>query len=105
MPGSRIGFGLSLALYGASTLKEGKVEQTDFDGYQVLPKIEPPASSVRRTFSFRLAQGGATVLPRPSHFRSSLTLAKAAQSVSGARRLSHVTKVSLESHGCQPCDR
>jgi len=40
-----IGFGLGAALYGAITLKDGKVEQTNFDGYQVLridemPKIE-----------------------------------------------------------------
>jgi isoquinoline 1-oxidoreductase subunit beta len=40
-----IGFGLGAALYGAITLKDGKVEQTNFDGYQVLridemPKVE-----------------------------------------------------------------
>jgi isoquinoline 1-oxidoreductase subunit beta len=40
-----IGFGLGAALYGAITLTEGKVEQTNFDGYQVLridemPKVE-----------------------------------------------------------------
>jgi isoquinoline 1-oxidoreductase subunit beta len=50
-----IGFGLGAALYGAITLKEGRVEQNNFDGYQVLridampkvevhivPSIEPP---------------------------------------------------------------
>ena len=40
-----IGFGLGAALYGAITLKEGQVEQSNFDSYQVLridemPKIE-----------------------------------------------------------------
>jgi isoquinoline 1-oxidoreductase beta subunit len=40
-----IGFGLGAALYGAITLKDGQVEQTNFDGYQVLridemPKVE-----------------------------------------------------------------
>jgi hypothetical protein len=39
------GFGLGAALYGAITLKDGKVEQTNFDGCQVLridemPKVE-----------------------------------------------------------------
>jgi isoquinoline 1-oxidoreductase beta subunit len=40
-----IGFGLGAALYGAITLKDGQVEQSNFDSYQVLriddmPKIE-----------------------------------------------------------------
>jgi isoquinoline 1-oxidoreductase beta subunit len=40
-----IGFGLGAALYGAITLKDGRVEQNNFDGYQVLriaamPKVE-----------------------------------------------------------------
>ncbi|MGZ5842052.1 MAG: molybdopterin cofactor-binding domain-containing protein [Xanthobacteraceae bacterium] len=40
-----IGFGLGAALYGATTLKDGQVEQTNFDAYQVLridemPKVE-----------------------------------------------------------------
>jgi isoquinoline 1-oxidoreductase beta subunit len=40
-----IGFGLGAALYGAITLKDGKVEQSNFDSYQVLriddmPKVE-----------------------------------------------------------------
>jgi isoquinoline 1-oxidoreductase beta subunit len=40
-----IGFGLGAALYGAITLKDGEVEQSNFDGYQVLridamPKVE-----------------------------------------------------------------
>ena len=40
-----IGFGLGAALYGTITMKDGKVEQANFDGYQVLridemPKVE-----------------------------------------------------------------
>jgi isoquinoline 1-oxidoreductase beta subunit len=40
-----IGFGLGAAFYGAITLKDGQVEQTNFDAYQVLridemPKVE-----------------------------------------------------------------
>lgn len=40
-----IGFGLGAALYGAVTLKDGRVEQNNFDGYRVLrisemPKVE-----------------------------------------------------------------
>ena len=40
-----IGFGLGAALYGAITLKDGQVEQANFDAYQVLridemPKVE-----------------------------------------------------------------
>jgi isoquinoline 1-oxidoreductase subunit beta len=40
-----IGFGLGAALYGAITLKDGQVEQSNFDSYQVLriddmPKVE-----------------------------------------------------------------
>ena len=40
-----VGFGLGAVLYGAITLKDGQVEQTNFDAYQVLridemPKVE-----------------------------------------------------------------
>jgi isoquinoline 1-oxidoreductase subunit beta len=40
-----VGFGLGAALYSAITLKDGKVEQSNFDSYQVLriddmPKVE-----------------------------------------------------------------
>jgi len=41
-----IGFGLGAALYGAITLKDGKVEQTNFDGYQVLRIDEMPRVEV-----------------------------------------------------------
>ncbi|MGK6318896.1 molybdopterin cofactor-binding domain-containing protein [Sphingomonas sp. DT-204] len=38
-----IGFGLSAALYGAVTLKDGIVEQTNFDTYPILRMNEMPA--------------------------------------------------------------
>jgi CO/xanthine dehydrogenase Mo-binding subunit len=43
-----IGFGLGAALYGAITLKDGKVEQTNFDAYQVL-RIDEMPKEVRST--------------------------------------------------------
>lgn len=39
---SGIGFGLSAALYGAITLTDGRVDQTNFDGYRVLRMNEMP---------------------------------------------------------------
>lgn len=42
MEGS-IGFGLSAALYGAITLKDGIVQETNFDRYLVLRMNEMPA--------------------------------------------------------------
>jgi len=36
-------YGLSAALYGACTLKDGRIEQTNFDSYQVLKMDEMPA--------------------------------------------------------------
>jgi hypothetical protein len=41
-----IGFGLGAALYGAITLKDGKVEQTNFNSYQVLCIDEMPKVDV-----------------------------------------------------------
>nr|WP_256583614.1 xanthine dehydrogenase family protein molybdopterin-binding subunit [Burkholderia singularis] len=41
-----IGFGLGAALKGAITLKDGKVEQNNFDGYQVLRIAEMPKVEV-----------------------------------------------------------
>jgi isoquinoline 1-oxidoreductase beta subunit len=39
---SAVCFGLSAALFGAITLRDGKVEQTNFDGYRVLRMNEAP---------------------------------------------------------------
>ncbi|HEY4352146.1 MAG TPA: xanthine dehydrogenase family protein molybdopterin-binding subunit [Paraburkholderia sp.] len=41
-----IGYGLGAALYGAITLKDGRVEQSNFDGYQVLRMNEMPKVEV-----------------------------------------------------------
>jgi isoquinoline 1-oxidoreductase beta subunit len=41
-----IGFGLSAALYGAITLKEGQVEQSNFNSYRVLRMNEMPKVEV-----------------------------------------------------------
>jgi isoquinoline 1-oxidoreductase beta subunit len=41
-----IGFGLGAALHSAITLKDGKVEQNNFDGYQVLRIAEMPKVDV-----------------------------------------------------------
>ncbi len=43
---SGIAFGLSAALYGEITLKDGQVEQGNFDGYRVLRMPEMPAIEV-----------------------------------------------------------
>jgi isoquinoline 1-oxidoreductase subunit beta len=41
---SAITFGVTAALYGEITLKDGRVEQTNFDTYQVLRMNEAPRS-------------------------------------------------------------
>ena len=41
-----IGFGLSAALYGAITLKDGRVEQSNFNNYRVLRMNEMPKVEV-----------------------------------------------------------
>ena len=41
-----IAYGLSAALYGAITIKDGAVEQTNFDGYQVLRMSDMPEVEV-----------------------------------------------------------
>ncbi len=43
---SCVAYGLSAALYGAITLKDGKVEQGNFDGYRVLRMNEMPKVEV-----------------------------------------------------------
>src|SRR5207302_8061289 len=39
-------FGVTAALYGEITLKDGRVEQTNFDTYQILRMNEAPAIAV-----------------------------------------------------------
>jgi isoquinoline 1-oxidoreductase beta subunit len=43
---SGIVFGLSAALYGEITIKDGRVEQSNFDSYQILRMNEAPAVEV-----------------------------------------------------------
>ena len=43
---SGIMFGITAALYGEITLKDGRVEQTNFDSYQMLRINEAPAIEV-----------------------------------------------------------
>ena len=43
---SGIIFGITAALYGKITLKDGRVEQTNFDTYQILRMNEAPAIEV-----------------------------------------------------------
>jgi isoquinoline 1-oxidoreductase beta subunit len=43
---SAIMFGVTAALYGEITLKNGRVEQTNFDSYQILRMNEAPATEV-----------------------------------------------------------
>jgi isoquinoline 1-oxidoreductase beta subunit len=43
---SGINFGVTAALYGEITLKNGRVEQTNFDTYQILRMNEAPAIDV-----------------------------------------------------------
>jgi isoquinoline 1-oxidoreductase beta subunit len=43
---SAINFGVTAALYGEITLKDGRVEQTNFDTYQILRINEAPAIEV-----------------------------------------------------------
>ena len=43
---SAVMFGITAALYGEITLKDGRVEQTNFDSYQMLRMNEAPAVEV-----------------------------------------------------------
>jgi isoquinoline 1-oxidoreductase beta subunit len=49
---SAINFGITAALYGEITLKNGRVEQTNFDTYQILRMNEAPAIEVHIVQSF-----------------------------------------------------
>jgi isoquinoline 1-oxidoreductase beta subunit len=49
---SAIIFGITAALYGNITLKDGRVEQTNFDTYQVLRMNEAPAIEVHIVQNF-----------------------------------------------------
>ena len=49
---SAIIFGITAALYGEITLKDGRVEQTNFDTYQILRMNEAPAIEVYIVPSF-----------------------------------------------------
>ena len=52
---SAIIFGITAALYGEITLKDGRVEQTNFDTYQMLRMNEAPAIEVHIVQSLRAA--------------------------------------------------
>lgn len=54
---SAVMFGITAALYGEITLKDGRVEQTNFDTYQILRMDEAPAVEVHIVQSFE-APGG-----------------------------------------------
>jgi isoquinoline 1-oxidoreductase subunit beta len=45
-------FGITAALYGEITLKDGRVEQTNFDTYQILRMNEAPVIEVHIVQSF-----------------------------------------------------
>jgi isoquinoline 1-oxidoreductase subunit beta len=49
---SAVMFGITAALYGEITLKDGRVEQTNFDNYQILRMNEAPAIEVHIVQSF-----------------------------------------------------
>jgi isoquinoline 1-oxidoreductase beta subunit len=49
---SAIIFGATAALYGDITLKDGRVEQTNFDSYQVIRMNEAPAIEVHIVQNF-----------------------------------------------------
>jgi isoquinoline 1-oxidoreductase beta subunit len=49
---SGIIFGITAALYGKITLKDGRVEQTNFDTYQILRMDQAPAIEVHIVQNF-----------------------------------------------------
>jgi isoquinoline 1-oxidoreductase beta subunit len=54
---SAIMFGITAALYGEITLKDGRVEQTNFDTYQILRMNEAPAVEVHIVQNFEPSGG------------------------------------------------
>src|SRR3989454_3167769 len=54
---SAVMFGITAALYGKITLKDGRVEQTNFDTYQILRMHEAPAVEVYIVQSFEPTGG------------------------------------------------
>jgi CO/xanthine dehydrogenase Mo-binding subunit len=54
---SAIMFGITASLYGEITLKDGRVEQTNFDTYEMLRMNEVPAIEVHIVQSFELPGG------------------------------------------------
>ena len=54
---SAINFGITAALYGKITLKDGRVEQSNFDNYQILRMNEAPVIEVHIVRSSELPGG------------------------------------------------
>jgi isoquinoline 1-oxidoreductase beta subunit len=63
---SAIIFGITAALYGEITVKDGRVEQTNFDAYQILRMNEAPAVEVHIVQSFEPPGGIGKAGPQPS---------------------------------------
>jgi isoquinoline 1-oxidoreductase beta subunit len=78
-------FGLSAALYGEITLKEGRVEQTNFDTYRVLRMSESPVVEVHLVKS--TAAPGGTGEPGTSCVMPALTNAVFAATGKRVRKL------------------
>ena len=55
---SAVVFGITAALHGEITLKNGRVEQTNFDSYQMLRMDEAPAIEVHIVQSLGVSPGG-----------------------------------------------
>ena len=62
-------FGVTAALYGEITLKDGRVEQANFDTYQMLRMNEAPAIEVHIVQSFEPPGGMGEPGTRPSFLR------------------------------------
>src|SRR5213596_2749847 len=64
---SAVMFGITAALYGKITLKDGRVEQTNFDSYQMLRMNEAPAIEVHIVQNFEppggMGEAGTSAIP------------------------------------------